>query len=410
VRVTKVLWPIIIVCSALAALMVMRVFPGLPERPIFIMWFLFICPGMALVRFLHLKELAVKLGLALALSFSIDGIVVGIYLYAGHWSPFAIMLTLTVSSIAAVIIELTNVHVVVYNHVGFIRSFGALLTSPLIIGTSSVKPQRVGGLDVVEASTIQVNSIPSFFASATPMDIEEKPTVQMAKAQFSSAATREVDIGEKPTVQMAKAQFLTAANRDVDVEKKPTMQMAKPQLSSAARERFENQSTVEMSAQFSPAQAPQRAVWSPSEPQTPPVERPHRDNKQHVDAERKDDPHAVSGPATPQIIYKDVDRTVQALKPSSTAENSFPVGDDLEKEVTRHTVDDARSEQFDIDDPDTQKFSEDNTQKFSKDNVDANVQPRLANGEEDGSGSFVDNNPIRRKRRFATQFTRIEKQ
>ena len=258
-RLTKVLWPIIIVCSALAALMAMCVFPSLPERPLFIMWFLFICPGMALVRFFHVKELVVKLSLAVALSFSIDGIVVGIYLYAGHWSPLAMMLTLVVSSIVAVVIELTNVHVIVYNHVGFIRGFGTLLTHPLIIGTSSVKPQSVGNLDVFNESTVRVvpgNSIPGLLANAMPIDIGEKPTVQMAKAQFSSAMSRDIDIEEKSTVQMAKAQLSSAVTGDVDIEEKSTVQMAKAQLSSAVTGDvdIEEKPTVQMAkAQLSSA-------------------------------------------------------------------------------------------------------------------------------------------------------------
>jgi len=83
------LWPTIIIFSALAASLVNFVFTGIAIRPIIVFWFLFICPGMTVIRFLRLKEPAVEWTLAIALSFAIDAIVAGIQLYAGKWSPTA---------------------------------------------------------------------------------------------------------------------------------------------------------------------------------------------------------------------------------------------------------------------------------------------------------------------------------
>jgi hypothetical protein len=80
-------WPIILILSTIAAGLVTFVLPGIVLRPVIVFWFLFVCPGMALVRFLRLKEPVVEWTLALALSFSIDAIVAGIQLYAGGWSP-----------------------------------------------------------------------------------------------------------------------------------------------------------------------------------------------------------------------------------------------------------------------------------------------------------------------------------
>jgi hypothetical protein len=85
------LWPAIIILSAIAAGLVTFVFTGTVLRPIIVMWFLFVCPGMAVVRFFRLSEHVVKWTLALALSFAIDGIVAGIVLYAGRWSPAGIL-------------------------------------------------------------------------------------------------------------------------------------------------------------------------------------------------------------------------------------------------------------------------------------------------------------------------------
>ena len=83
----SLLWPAVIILSALAAGIVNFVLPAVEGRPIIVMWFLFVCPGMALVRFFRLNEAIAEWTLAVALSLSIDAFVAGIQLYAGHWSP-----------------------------------------------------------------------------------------------------------------------------------------------------------------------------------------------------------------------------------------------------------------------------------------------------------------------------------
>ncbi len=83
------LWPTIIIISTLAVGFVNSLSRELVLRPIIVMWFLLVCPGMMLGRFLRLREPAVEWTLALALSLSIDAILAGIQLYAGRWSPTA---------------------------------------------------------------------------------------------------------------------------------------------------------------------------------------------------------------------------------------------------------------------------------------------------------------------------------
>jgi len=55
------------------------------------MGFLFLIPGITIVRFFHTGETAVEWMLAIVLSFTIDAFVAGIILYAGQWSPINIM-------------------------------------------------------------------------------------------------------------------------------------------------------------------------------------------------------------------------------------------------------------------------------------------------------------------------------
>ena len=83
----KWLWPITILLSAIAVGLVTFVLPHLAVRPILVMWFLFVCPGMTVVRFFRLAEIVIEWVLAIALSFAIDAFIAGGMLYAGWWSP-----------------------------------------------------------------------------------------------------------------------------------------------------------------------------------------------------------------------------------------------------------------------------------------------------------------------------------
>src|SRR5438876_7804001 len=84
-------WPIIILLSTIAVTLLTFWFPEMELRPVVIMCFLFLIPGMTIVRFFHMGETAVEWMLAIALSFAIDAFVAGIILYARQWSPVHIM-------------------------------------------------------------------------------------------------------------------------------------------------------------------------------------------------------------------------------------------------------------------------------------------------------------------------------
>ena len=89
------LWPALLLLSALAAWAVYAPLSGVVLRPLIMLWFLTVCPGMALVRFLRLRELIAIWTLAVATSLALDTLVASIQLYAGHWSPtltFSILL------------------------------------------------------------------------------------------------------------------------------------------------------------------------------------------------------------------------------------------------------------------------------------------------------------------------------
>ena len=88
------LYPTMIILSIVAASLVTFVFSDTVVHPVLIMWFLFVCPGMTVVRFLQLNEVVIEWLLALALSIAIDAFIAGILLYAGWWSPIHIFIVL----------------------------------------------------------------------------------------------------------------------------------------------------------------------------------------------------------------------------------------------------------------------------------------------------------------------------
>lgn len=101
------LWPTAIILSTFAAGLVNFVFTDVAIRPLIVMWFLFVCPGMSVIRLLHLREAIVEWTLAIALSFALDAIIASIQLYAQLWSPsgtFAVLMVLCFSGAVAQIV------------------------------------------------------------------------------------------------------------------------------------------------------------------------------------------------------------------------------------------------------------------------------------------------------------------
>ncbi|HEV2655677.1 MAG TPA: hypothetical protein VGT82_12000 [Ktedonobacteraceae bacterium] len=106
------IWPMLILLLTAAAGLVTFV----PEvtalldagflRPILVLAFLCVCPGMAVVRFFRLSEAIAEFILGLSLSFCIGALVAGIILYANIWSPTNIFLILLGFSVLGAILQL----------------------------------------------------------------------------------------------------------------------------------------------------------------------------------------------------------------------------------------------------------------------------------------------------------------
>jgi len=81
------LWPALIMLSAAGIALVFFAGVAAPARPFVALWFLLLCPGMALVRLLRVGAIAVELSLAIALSLALDTLVAGVMIYTGTWAP-----------------------------------------------------------------------------------------------------------------------------------------------------------------------------------------------------------------------------------------------------------------------------------------------------------------------------------
>jgi hypothetical protein len=96
-------WPPLLLASAAAASVVAFAGPSSPARLPVVLWFLLVCPGMALVRLLRVGDAIAEIAIGVALSAALVTLVAGTMLYAGAWSPngtLAILVGLTVIAAA----------------------------------------------------------------------------------------------------------------------------------------------------------------------------------------------------------------------------------------------------------------------------------------------------------------------
>jgi uncharacterized protein (TIGR02271 family) len=106
--VTQSAWlrPIVLVVSAAAASLVTFLVPDTSVRPAITLWFLLICPGLALIPLFHLDDLIAEGVLCLTLSLAVDAFVGGAALYAGRWSMAGTFTALLGVSIGGALIQI----------------------------------------------------------------------------------------------------------------------------------------------------------------------------------------------------------------------------------------------------------------------------------------------------------------
>jgi hypothetical protein len=101
---TRPAWPWVVGVSAAVTAFIVYLDLEFALRPVVVLWFLLVCPGMALVRPLRLGDRGSELAIAIALSLALDTLVAGAMVYAGvadFEAMFTVLLAITLVAVAA---------------------------------------------------------------------------------------------------------------------------------------------------------------------------------------------------------------------------------------------------------------------------------------------------------------------
>lgn len=101
-------WPRVALGSAALACVLVAVDRGSVVRAVAVLWFVLVCPGLAVVRLARLDDQLAEASLAVAASLAIAGAVSGALMYARWWSPprvLAALVAVTVAGVAAEVWE-----------------------------------------------------------------------------------------------------------------------------------------------------------------------------------------------------------------------------------------------------------------------------------------------------------------
>jgi hypothetical protein len=101
---------LIVASSALAMIEGVAASGASPMRLIAVAWFLTVCPGLAIVGLIGLRDPWLSLAIVPALSFAVDVFVGGILSYTGLWSPSAAILVLVAISVTGAVAQDAVVH------------------------------------------------------------------------------------------------------------------------------------------------------------------------------------------------------------------------------------------------------------------------------------------------------------
>jgi hypothetical protein len=99
-------WPIVLVVSVVITGLIVLGDVFSPLRQLVMFWFLLVCPGVAFVLLLNIKDSLTRWILIIGASLAIDTAVATTMLYAGYWSLSGILLTLMAISIVGAGLQL----------------------------------------------------------------------------------------------------------------------------------------------------------------------------------------------------------------------------------------------------------------------------------------------------------------
>lgn len=110
IRTSSGRWPKLIVLSAFALVLV-RIVPVAPPVHVGVsLWFLSVCPGMAFIRLLDLRNRVAELVLAIAASLTIDTIVNEIAVYTRTWSADLVLMVLISVALVGTALQIMKTH------------------------------------------------------------------------------------------------------------------------------------------------------------------------------------------------------------------------------------------------------------------------------------------------------------
>lgn len=98
-------WPPVALGSAALACVLVAVDRGSVVRAVAVLWFVLVCPGLAVVRLARLDDQLAEASLAVAASLAIAGTVSGALMYARWWSPLRVLAALVAITVVGVAAE-----------------------------------------------------------------------------------------------------------------------------------------------------------------------------------------------------------------------------------------------------------------------------------------------------------------
>ena len=99
-------WPLAIIVPTVVLDALVMVDISTPVRPVFAVWFISVCPGLALVRLLRLADGWSEMAVSLAMSISLGVMVATVLVYTGWWSPKTGLAILSVISLSGALLQL----------------------------------------------------------------------------------------------------------------------------------------------------------------------------------------------------------------------------------------------------------------------------------------------------------------
>ena len=99
-------WPLIIAGTGISVVLMVAADLVSPLQPILVFGFLLVCPGMAYIRLLHLRDRFTEFILAVALSLVISTLVSETLVLMRLWSSAGSLLVIVILSIAGAVLQL----------------------------------------------------------------------------------------------------------------------------------------------------------------------------------------------------------------------------------------------------------------------------------------------------------------